>query len=96
MLIYEQIVNEIFFQKSATKMKKCEKMKIIFKKRHFLWKLYKIFKIFKRTFLHKKYSKNVLTNHFLCAKIGNVKVFFINIGDNFHNFHINLTKLAKK
>ena len=46
--------------------------------------------------MHKKYSKNVLTIEYFCAKIGNVKVFFIKFGDNFHNFQINLTKLTKK
>ena len=71
-------------------------MKIIFKKMRFFVKLYKIFKIFKHTLLHKKYSKNVLTIEYFCAKIGIVKVFFINIEDNFHNFHLNLTKTHEK
>ena len=66
-------------------MKKCEKMKIIFKNPRKLWNLYKIFKIFKHTILNKKIHKNVLTKGVFCAKIGIVKVFFTLIGNNFHN-----------
>ena len=96
MLIYEQNVNERFFQIFIINFKNGEKMKIIFKKMRFFVKLYKIFKIFKHTLLHKKYSKNVLTIEYFCAKIGIVKVFFTIFGNSFHNFHLNLTKLTEK
>ena len=68
-------------------------MKIIFKNARFLCKIYKIFKIFKRTLLHKKYFENVLTNMKICAKIGNVKVFFTKYGNKFQNFHKSTLKM---
>jgi hypothetical protein len=77
-------------------MEKWRKMKNIFKSGGFLCKLYKIFKIFNHTSLHKKYFRNVLTKQKICAKIGIVKVFFINIGDNFHKKRIFYIKNVEK
>ena len=71
-------------------------MKIIFKNRRFLCNLYKIFKIFKRTFSHKKYLQNVLTNKKICAKIGIVKVFFTQFENSFHFLASNLLKTSGK
>ena len=71
-------------------------MKIIFKNGGFLCIVYKIFKIFKRTFLHKKYFTNVLTKKKICAKIGNVKVFFTKYGKNFHKNGIYEIKSTRK
>ena len=71
-------------------------MKIIFKNRRKLWNLHKIFKIFRRAISHEKSWKNILTMVFFCAKIGIVKVFFINIGNDFHNFHKIARKSTKK
>ena len=75
--------NENYFQKPP---KNSEKIGIF----------HKIFKIFRRAFSHKKCVKNLLTTGENCAKIGIVKVFFTNIGNNFHNLRKILHKSAKK